>query len=512
MSSEPRTPGPPPGTGPPPSPDGPRRGWTAGRVVVVVVGSILALVGVAGLLAGGALTWAATTQRDGSGYFHTDPERFSVGTFAITSDDIDLGTGTRPDDWGVELGDLLRVRLRATSAERGVPIFVGIGRTAAVERYLRGVPRDVVKDVDLDPFSVDYRTLPGGNEPGAPGDQDFWVAKSGGPGRRTVTWEPKSGNFTVVVMNADASRGVSVDVSVGVQVHHLWAIIGGLLGFGLLLLAGGVALIVWMGHRASAGAAATTPRGPPGGVAVPIAITTAPTASEPLVLAGRIDEPLSRWLWLVKWVLAIPHFVVLVFLWVVVLVLTIVAFFAILFTGRYPRGIFDFNVGVLRWTWRVAFYATGALGTDRYPPFSLGADAEYPATLEVAYPAELSRGLVLVKWWLLAIPQYVIVGIIGSGFWLGVLRFNSDRWSPVGWGTWGGGLLGILVLVAAVRLLFTGRYPREMFGLVMGLNRWVFRVAAYALLMTDVYPPFRLDQGDQTSTASLEPVTPSADG
>ncbi len=101
----------------------------------------------------------------------------------------------------------------------------------------------------------------------------------------------------------------------------------------------------------------------------------------------------------------------------------------------------------------------------------------------------------LVKWWLLAIPHYVIIGIIGSGWWWGNAGWwGEDRWSAGGWGTWGGGLLGILVLVAAVRLLFTARYPRDMFGLIVGLNRWVFRVAAYVLLMTDRYPPFHLDQ------------------
>jgi hypothetical protein len=207
---------------------------------------------------------------------------------------------------------------------------------------------------------------------------------------------------------------------------------------------------------------------------------TAPTPPPPypLRLTGHFDESTSRWLWLVKIILVIPHVVVLAFLWIAAMVVTVIAGFAILFTGRYPRSMFDFCVGVLRWTWRVSFYTTGAFGTDKYPPFRLTSDETYPADLDIAYPEHLSRGLVLVKWWLLAIPQYLVVGVLTGG--------------------WGGvhiGLVGVLAIIGAATLLFTGSYPRQVFDLVIGFNRWSYRVAAYVLLMTDEYPPFRLDQG-----------------
>jgi hypothetical protein len=210
----------------------------------------------------------------------------------------------------------------------------------------------------------------------------------------------------------------------------------------------------------------------------------------PLQVEGELDDHLSRWLWLVKWVLIIPHVIVLAFLWIAFVVLSVVAFFAILFTGRYPRGIFAFNAGVLRWTWRVAFYSYSALGTDHYPPFTLADVPDYPARLKVEYPQALSRGLVLVKWWLLALPHYLVVGVFAGGAVAGINAANHHG----GWSS-GGGLIGLLVCIAGVVLLFTGRYPRSIFDFIMGMNRWGFRVAAYATLMTDVYPPFRLDLG-----------------
>ncbi len=201
-------------------------------------------------------------------------------------------------------------------------------------------------------------------------------------------------------------------------------------------------------------------------------------ASYPVSIRGELTEPPSRGWWFLKWLLAIPHYIILVFLWIAFVVVCIIAFFAILVKSKYPKGLFDFNTGVLRWTWRVGFYSYEALGTDKYPPFSLKPDDDYPADLEIEYPEKLSRGLVLVKWWLLAIPHYIVLVFLQGGV-------GESR---------GGGLVSIFAIFAAIALLFTGKYPEAIFKLVVGMNRWTYRVAAYASLMTDKYPPFRLEE------------------
>ncbi|OIH83784.1 hypothetical protein BLJ79_13845 [Arthrobacter sp. UCD-GKA] len=209
------------------------------------------------------------------------------------------------------------------------------------------------------------------------------------------------------------------------------------------------------------------------------------SAALPTEVSGQLDPGLSRWKWLVKWFLAIPHVVVLALLWVAFPVVTLAAGLVILLTGKYPASWFQFSVGVLRWNWRVSFYAYGVLGTDAYPPFTL-ARGTYPARFDVAYPERLSHWQVLVKSWLFALPHLLIVAAMTGGTWA------DDSWSNE---TRGISLAAALVLIAAVILLFTGVYRQGIFNLLVGLNRWALRTAAYTALMTDAYPPFRLDQG-----------------
>ena len=364
----------------------------------------------------------------------------------------------------------------------------------------------MIRDFELSPDRVIYRRLPGEATPAPPAEQAFWAAQVTAEQASELTWEVESGDWTVVLMNADASRGIDLDARLGIKVDWLLPALIGLIVVGLILLAGGTTLVI-VGSRGLARPSEPTPAGVPTAAgwpapaapmtAVPepaLAPSTSP-APYPLLLTGTLDGELSRGLWLVKWLLAIPHYIVLVFLWIAFTVVTVIAFFAILFTGRYPRGLFDFNVGVLRWSWRVGYYSFSALATDRYPPFSLK-PADYPAELTVEHPEQLSRGLVLVKWWLLAIPHYLVVAFFGGGWWLGWWEPSDSRW--VGENP---GLIGFLVVFAAVALLFSGRYPRSIFDLVMGLNRWVYRVLAYTTLMTDQYPPFRLDQGGHDPAA-----------
>jgi hypothetical protein len=464
---------------------------TATRVTVIVLGAISGLIGLA-LVAGGlALLMFDVAGQDDDGYFTSPSYPLSTDGYAITSEDIDLRVEADPAGWVPDFGDL-QARVSVVPEGPSDEVFVGIGPKEDVDRYLGGVGHDVITRLGDDPDEVAYGRIDGAREPEVPDTQAFWDASSTGAGEQTVTWDVRPGDWAVVVMAADASPGFAVDATAGVATGILAPIGIGLLVFGLLALGGAMTLLI----AATAGAA----DGVPGErVAVGAPMSSA-DRTYPVTVEARLDDP-SRALWLVKWLLLIPHYIVLVLLWIAFALLTLVAGIAILITGRYPRGIFLFTSGVLRWTWRVAYYGYSALGTDRYPPFTLADVPDYPARLDIVEPGPLSRGLVLIKWWLLAIPHYIVLGVlIGNG----VTWTTADAPVEGGVQVASGGLIIVLVMIAAFALLFTARYPRGLFDFVLGLNRWAYRVAVYVALMTDEYPPFRLDGGES------EPVPPPA--
>jgi hypothetical protein len=164
----------------------------------------------------------------------------------------------------------------------------------------------------------------------------------------------------------------------------------------------------------------------------------------------------------IKWLLAIPHFVILYFLGIAFGVVTVIAWFAILVTGTYPRGMWDFALMVQRWQTRVTVYTY--LMRDEYPPFGEG---PYPVRYELAYPQRLSRGLIFIKW-LMIIPHVICLALLGFA-------------------------AGLALFVAWFAILLTGNYPRGIFDFLVGVLRWNVRVNLYGALMTDVYPPFSLD-------------------
>ncbi len=452
----------------PPVPTPTPRAPGAGHVIATIIGCALALAGALAVLAAAGLAVAQLTLPDDDGYYTSPREQLVTSSAAISGQKLSLGD--IDDGTGADVVDALAVRARITAQARdGRAVFIGIGPSAAVERYLAGAPHAQVYDVREG--DVILREHPGERRLAPPAGERFWVESTQGAGRQQLTWKATSGRWSAVVMNANAARGIDVSVRVGAKVGALPWIAGGIGAIGLVLLVGGGALVV-IGLR---------PAGDPHVSPLPDAAT--PASRHPVRVEATLEEPLSRWLWLVKWVLVIPHLLCLIFLWAAFVGATIVAWFAIVASGRYPRAIFDFNVGVLRWTWRVEVYANGAFATDRYPPFTLRDDPTYPARLEIPYAERLSRGKAWVKTWLLAIPHYAVLAV----FWgAGPLWAASGDWRVPG-------LLVVLLVIAVVVLAVTGRYPRDLFRLIVGIHRWTLRVIAYAALMRDEYPPFRLD-------------------
>jgi hypothetical protein len=210
-------------------------GWTPGRIAALVAGTVLVLVSLALLGAGGAGLWADSTQRD-AGYVTTGTHEFSTPGSALVTERTHLGSAGV--GWLYSPGLLGKVRIRVTPLGGG-PLFVGIARTSDVDRYLAGVNRTLISDF----FGNNVDTLGGASPRSAPGSQRFWVASSSGSGGRTLTWSPHGGSWTVVVMRPDGRAGIGVNADLGARMPAvLWIAIGLVIG-GVVLLAGGGMLI-----------------------------------------------------------------------------------------------------------------------------------------------------------------------------------------------------------------------------------------------------------------------------
>ena len=221
-------------------------GRSAGQIVLIVVGSLAGLVALVLLAAGGLLIWTHETKRDADGYYSTGAEALATPTYAFVSKGLDVGSDV--PNWLIRRGRLGTIRLSATGSS-GHPVFVGIGRATRVESYLHSVAHDEVTDFEVDPFSVTYTRRVASAVPTAPSGQAFWAVKASGVGRHTLTWPVRQGRWAVVVMNADATKGVRADVSVGARLPLLFWLAIGLLGAGVVLgVAAGAA--VFFGSRA----------------------------------------------------------------------------------------------------------------------------------------------------------------------------------------------------------------------------------------------------------------------
>lgn len=224
--------------------------WTAGRITALVIGALFVLLSLVLLGGGGTALWADRTQRD-AGYATTDVHQFSTSGSALATVSTELGSAGV--GWLYSPSLLGEVRIRITPASTGSSLFVGIGPSTEVDRYLSGVDHTVITEF----WGDKTENVAGGPPASTPGTQDFWVASSIGPGPRTLTWDPADGSWTVVVMNADGQPGIDIGADLGAKVPALpWIAVGFLVG-GAILMAGGVLLIVGAFRRRRANQSST---------------------------------------------------------------------------------------------------------------------------------------------------------------------------------------------------------------------------------------------------------------
>jgi hypothetical protein len=210
----------------------PPRRLSGARIATLVAAGVLAVCSIGFLAAGALLLWG-DSRHDEQGYINSDRERLQTRTSALVTDNLDLDLDGADRLIGSDAFGKVRLQVEAAAGE---PVFVGIAPTNRVEDYLRGAAHDVVTDVDLAPFHIAHRTRDGAARPAAPAEQRFWAASAQGGGTQTLDWDVEDGDWSVVVMNADGSPGVSAGVRAGAGLPWLAPAGWGALGGGMLLL------------------------------------------------------------------------------------------------------------------------------------------------------------------------------------------------------------------------------------------------------------------------------------
>ena len=214
------------------------------KIVSIVIGALLIIVGLGLLVPGAFLLWLHESQRDEAGFYETSSRAVVTETYALTSPEVDVHLGD-VRDWIPE-GWTGTARLRVESSSK--ELFIGIGPTDRVAAYLSGVAHDEMQNFAARGTRIEYRRIEGGPPPTRPGDQDFWVASTSGSG--PLEWDVLDGDWTAVLMNADASAGVQADLRLGARLDFLFPIAVGLLVAGVVLLLIGVVLVI-LGARPS---------------------------------------------------------------------------------------------------------------------------------------------------------------------------------------------------------------------------------------------------------------------
>jgi hypothetical protein len=237
----------------------PNPGRTAGRVALIVVGGGIALLALAALASGAVLVGIHATQRNSDGFYATGSNPLTTSTHALVSDRLDVGSDG--PDWLFSKGRLGTIRITATGTS-DKPIFIGIAPAADAEAYLRGVARDEITDLKVDPFSVTSTHRAGSATPLRPIGQSIWATSSSGSGKQVLTWSVQKGRWDVVVMNSDGTRGIHTNITVGAKLSAVIWIGIGLLTIGWLLAAA-AATVSHFGVRRRRPEPIATPAGAP---------------------------------------------------------------------------------------------------------------------------------------------------------------------------------------------------------------------------------------------------------